>query len=142
MKKTSLILIVSFLFFSSTQLSATIYFDDGQHHFINETINENVVVRDSGFWGEPTTVHFMPEAFLADGLSVYGNSRVEIVHGYIYGTVIADNNSLIDFGDAIIGQDIYFKGQSRGMLSNDGYIRNLYALDNSRIYIEDTQIDR
>lgn len=141
MKNTILILAVLILVAGSSQLSATIYFDDGQHHFINEMITEDVVVRDGSFWGNPTTVVFGYDAFLTDDLSVYGNSRVEVDGGYIYGIVIADNNSQIYFRDGIIGQDLHFEGGSCGII-RDGYIKNLHISGNGRIDVLSVEMDR
>jgi hypothetical protein len=125
---------------SSSEVSATVTYDDGGVHNINFVIDELVEVWDSSS-GDVTTVNLVSGGSIkGDGLYAHDHSQINVSGGFIDGGSIKYNlkaydNSQIDISGGSIGNYLYATDNSEVTLSGGFIAANLEAHFSSNVII-------
>lgn len=127
-------------------MMATIYFNDGETHNINYTIDDWVLV-DYETPNMQTTVNLFNRGVISKGTisnpySLYGfnDSRINISGGSVGNDLSADDNCQVTISDGSVGKNLLVWKNSQVTISGGAIGLGMVAQDNSQITMSDGTI--
>ena len=157
MKNYSILLAIALLYSSQISIASIVY-EDGEVHWIDTAISDDIIVRDS-IAGLPTTLNLLLGGSIRD-LNSYGHSQVNIAggtverygyanefshwnitEGFVNNDLQARQDSTIDISGGVMGVDVrsYIRGEIT--ISGGTFGSELIAYGESLIEIKGNNFD-